>query len=103
MAPTPRSGFPLRGNERRIADALRLLGPATRADLGAATGLSRATISSGLSALLDAGLVVETGEAAPAGPAGGQPQGVVRLGPRAGLAVGIDIGRTHIRVAVADL
>src|SRR5262245_39406217 len=73
----------LRGNERRIADALRRLGPATRAEVGAATRLSRATVSAGLSALLDAGLVVETGAAVPAGPAGGRPPGLVRLAPAA--------------------
>ncbi len=99
----PRSALRLRGNQRQIADALRLLGPATRADLASATGLSRATVSGGLSALLEAGLVIETGEAAPAGPTGGRPPGVVRLGPQAGLAVGVDVGRTHLRVAVADL
>jgi predicted NBD/HSP70 family sugar kinase len=93
----------LRGPERRIAEALRHLGPATRAEVGAATRLSRATVSAGLSALLDAGLVVETGEAAPAGPAGGRPPGLVRLAPSAGLAVGVDVGRRHMRVAVADL
>jgi predicted NBD/HSP70 family sugar kinase len=93
----------LRGNERRIADALRRLGPATRAELGAITRLSRATVSAGLSALVEAGLVVETGEAVPVGPAGGRPPGLVRLAPAAGLAVGVDVGRTHLRVAVADL
>ena len=104
MAPvTPRNASRLRVNEQRLTDALRLLGPATRAELGAATRLSRATVSSGVSALLQAGLVMETGEAAPAGPAGGRPPSVVRLGPRAGLAVGVDVGRTHLRVAVADL
>ncbi len=93
----------LRGNERRIADALRRLGPATRAEVGAVTRLSRATVSAGLSALLEAGLVVETGAAVPVGPAGGRPPGLVRLTPVAGLAVGVDVGRTHLRVAVADL
>jgi predicted NBD/HSP70 family sugar kinase len=93
----------LRGHQLRIADALRLLGPATRADLASATGLSRATVSGGLTALLEARLVVETGDAAPAGPAGGRPPGRVRLGPEAGLAIGVDVGRTHLRVAVADV
>jgi predicted NBD/HSP70 family sugar kinase len=93
----------LRGSERRIADALRRLGPATRAEVAAATRQSRATVSAGLSALLESGLVVETGEAVPAGPTGGRPPGLVRLAPAAGLAVGVDVGRTHLRVAVADL
>src|SRR5215468_11431153 len=103
MFPGEPPALRLRGTERRIADALRRLGPATRADVGAATRLSRATVSAGLSALLEAGLAVETSGAAPVGPAGGRPPGLVRLAPAAGLAVGVDVGRTHLRVAVADL
>jgi predicted NBD/HSP70 family sugar kinase len=103
MFPAEPPALRLRGTERRIADALRRLGPATRADVGVATGLSRATVSAGLSALLEAGLVVETSGAAPVGPAGGRPPGLVRLSPAAGLAVGVDVGRTHLRVAIADL
>lgn len=93
----------LQGTPRRIVDVLWRGGPATRADVAAATGLSRASVSSALAGLIDSGLVVETGEAAPTRPSGGRPATVVRLGPRAGLAVGVDIGRRHIRVAVADL
>ncbi len=100
---TRRSALELGGNERRVADALRLLGSATRAEVGAATGLSRATVSAVLSALTESGMVVEAGAAVPSGPTGGRPAGVVRLGPGAGLAVGVDVGRTHLRVAVADL
>src|SRR5215475_2945313 len=88
MLPAEPPALRLRGTERRIADALCRLGPATRADVSAATQLSRATVSAGLSALLEAGLVVETSGAAPVGPAGGRPPGLVRLAPRAGLAVG---------------
>jgi predicted NBD/HSP70 family sugar kinase len=103
MFPAEPPALRLRGTERRIADTLRRLGPSTRADVGAATRLSRATVSAGLSALLEAGLVVETSGTAPARPGGGRPPGLVRLAPAAGLAVGVDVGRTHLRVAVADL
>ncbi len=98
-----RSALDLRGNARRIADTLRVAGPATRAEVGAATGLSRATVSAALAALADEGFIEETGEAAPVGPAGGRRPSVVRLSRRAGLAVGVDMGHTHLRVAVADL
>jgi predicted NBD/HSP70 family sugar kinase len=94
---------PARGAERRLVDALRVLGPATRAEVAAATGLSRATVSAALTALSDAGLVVETHAGMPVGPSGGRPAALVRLSPAAGLAVGVDVGRTHLRVAVADL
>jgi predicted NBD/HSP70 family sugar kinase len=103
MSPRSPANLPLRGATRRIVDALRLLGPATRAEVAATTRLSRATVSAALSALTDAGLVVETGAAQPVGPAGGRPAALVRLTPLAGLAVGVDVGRTHLRVALADL
>jgi predicted NBD/HSP70 family sugar kinase len=93
----------LGGNQRRLADALRAMGPSTRADLASATGLSRATVSTTLSDLADLGLVVEPGGTAPAGPAGGRPAAVVQLAPGAGVVAGVDVGRRHVNVAVADL
>jgi predicted NBD/HSP70 family sugar kinase len=103
MPPRSSASPPPRGAGRRIVDALRLLGPATRAEVANTTRLSRATVSAALSVLIDSGLVVEAGSAAPVGPGGGRPAALVRLAPAAGLAVGVDVGRTHLRVAVADL
>jgi predicted NBD/HSP70 family sugar kinase len=93
----------LGGNQRKLADALRALGPSTRADLAAATGLSRATVSTTLGDLAELGLVIEPGGTTPAGPSGGRPASVVQLSPSAGVAVGVDIGRRHLNVAVSDL
>jgi predicted NBD/HSP70 family sugar kinase len=92
----------LNGNARRVADALRAHGPRTRAELIVLTGLSRPTVSASLADLAAAGLVREE-SGPPAGPAGGRPAAVVRLARPAGVAVGVDIGRSHVRVAVADL
>lgn len=87
---------------RRVAAVLRARGPRTRAELIGLTGLSRPTISAALGDLTAAGLLSEeTGP--PTGPTGGRPASVFRLARGAGLAVGVDIGRRHIRVAVADL
>jgi predicted NBD/HSP70 family sugar kinase len=90
------------GPPRRLVEALRLAGPVTRAQLVEQTGLSRATVSGYVAELADRGLV------APADPSGqlstgGRPAQLVRLTRRAGLVVGVDVGRTHVRVAVADL
>jgi predicted NBD/HSP70 family sugar kinase len=84
---------------RRVAEVLRGRGPGTRAELISITGLSRPTVGSALSELDRAGLIAEE----PGASAGGRPAGVFRLTRKAGLAVGIDIGRRHLRVAVADL
>jgi predicted NBD/HSP70 family sugar kinase len=90
----------LGGNARRIAEILRAHGPRTRAELATLTGLSRPTVSAGLADLATADLV-EDGEVATG--LVGRPAAVVRLRRDAGLAVGVDVGRRHIRVAVADL
>jgi predicted NBD/HSP70 family sugar kinase len=92
----------LTGNARRVADALRTRGRNTRAELVAATGLSRPTVSATLAELARDGLVTEEVRPVP-GTVGGRPAAVVRLARRAGLSVGVDIGRTHVRIAVADL
>ncbi|GAA1717513.1 ROK family transcriptional regulator [Fodinicola feengrottensis] len=93
----------LTGNQARIAQTLRVLGPSTRAELINATGLSRATVSAVVGELTASGLVIEPGGTAPAGPSGGRPAAVVQLDRSAGLVVGVDVGRSHLRIAVADL
>lgn len=92
----------LPGNTRRVLGSLRRLGPTTRAELVAATGLSRATVSLALGRLTSEGLAAD-GVPASAGPTGGRRPALIRLTPRAGLAVGVDVGRRHVRIAVADL
>jgi predicted NBD/HSP70 family sugar kinase len=83
----------------RVADVLRRHGPSTRADLVAATRLSRPTVSGVVRELVDEGWA-EAGIATDG--ANGRPAALVRLARRAGLAVGVDIGRRHIRVVIFD-
>jgi predicted NBD/HSP70 family sugar kinase len=92
-------------NRRRIVDALRERGTASRAELARATGLSRSTVSSIVSDLMEAGLVSEQGDATGVahGDQGGRPPVPLSLNRSAGVAVGVDFGHTHLRVAVADL
>ena len=85
-----------------MVDALRDRGPLSRADIARHAALSRATVSSVLGELQDAGLVAEAnGVTAEAGQ--GRPASLLRLDPSAGAAVGVDIGKRHLRVTVADL
>jgi predicted NBD/HSP70 family sugar kinase len=112
----------LNGNARRVAEALRARGPSTRAQLARVTHLSRPTVSTTITELTGAGIAAELapGQDGQSGHSGAEavgsadgvsqerssasrPAGVVRLTRRAGLAVGVDVGRRHIRVAVADV
>jgi len=99
MAPTIRREFSDPVTD--VVGVLRAHGPLTRSDLGLITGLSRTTISNVLMELRRRNLVddavhienVQTG---------GRPAGRVALTRHAGLAVGVDLGRTHIAISVAD-
>jgi glucokinase-like ROK family protein len=92
-------------NRGRVIDALRDRGTASRAELARATGLSRSTVSSIVSDLIESGMLTEQSEATGVahGEAGGRPPVLLSLNPSAGLAVGVDFGHTHLRVAVSDL
>src|SRR4051795_11235860 len=91
-------------NRRRVLSALRVAGITSRAELARRTGLSRTTVSSLIADLVRDGLVAERadGSAAP-GAQGGRPPVLVSLDRRAGAAVGVDFGKSHVTVAVADL
>jgi glucokinase-like ROK family protein len=62
-------------------------------------------VSSIVSDLIEAGLLAEQAEATGVahGEAGGRPPVLLSLNPSAGLAVGVDFGHSHLRVAVSDL
>ena len=87
-------------NERLLLDRLRASGPASRAQLARETGLSKPTVSSALAALEESGLVREAGTHAPER---GRVAVLYAADPAAGHALGIDIGRGWLRIAVADL
>ncbi|MFH8769982.1 ROK family protein [Streptomyces sp. NPDC085866] len=87
-------------NERLLLDRLRHAGAASRAQLARETGLSKPTVSSALASLAAAGLVHEVGTHAPER---GRVAVLYAPDPAAGYALGVDIGRSWLRVALADL
>ncbi len=88
-------------NERLLLDRLRADGATSRAELARITGLSKPTVSTALGRLEIGGLVREIGKQAVAGR--GRSPVLYEADPRAGYALGVDVGRSWIRVAVADL
>src|SRR5262249_59797491 len=92
-------------SERTVADALFRLGPASKAEISVATGLSRPTVQGALEGLTGAklvDLVAADAQADRRPTASGRRPQVYRLTPAAGVAVGVEIGRRHIQVVVAD-
>ena len=94
----PGSQSALRGfNEQRVLATLRTHGTLTQAALARSTGLSTATISNIVKSLVSAGRV----STSPTTSSGRRALGVTVL-DEADVAVGIDFGRSHVRVALAQ-
>src|SRR6059036_429237 len=87
-------------NQGALLQRLRDHGPLSRAQLARDTGLSKPTVSMALAELEQAGLVRPIG---PAAPSRGRTAMLYEPDPSAGYVIGIDIGRSWIRVAAADL
>jgi len=88
-------------SRKSVLDVLQRLGPLTRGEIVAATSLSRATVSSVVTELQAKRIVVEDHSDGSNGR--GRKAALLTLDRSAGAAVGIDFGKRHVRVAVADL
>src|SRR3954452_13259736 len=87
-------------NERTLLDHLRHAGATSRAQLARDTGLSKPTVSQALANLERAGLVRAIGRVSPAR---GRSAVLYAPDPTAAYVLGVDIGRSWVRVAAADL
>jgi predicted NBD/HSP70 family sugar kinase len=87
-------------NQRLLLDQLFLGGPATRPQLAKDAGLSLPTVIAALADLEHADLVRPAGRTSTAH---GRPATRYWVNPSAGHAVGVDVGRDLLRLAVADL
>ncbi|MBD8608756.1 ROK family transcriptional regulator [Aeromicrobium sp. CFBP 8757] len=82
--------------------ALGQISPCSRAQLVERSGLSRATVGLVVSDLVAEGLVLETRERPESGGRGRAPA-VLRWSEDAGLVAGIDVGHSHVTVAIATV
>jgi predicted NBD/HSP70 family sugar kinase len=73
--------------------------PCSRQDLGAATGLSAASVSNVIRELISDGIVTEAGSA---DSDGGRPRVLLRMNPGYGYVIGVDVGETRVRVEMFD-
>ncbi|MET4095459.1 ROK family transcriptional regulator [Arthrobacter sp. UYCu712] len=91
------------GSLSRAGDLFQLLrdGKArTRAELALTTGLARSTVASRIDALMLSGLVGPAGEASSSG---GRPPSRFAFNPAARSVLAVDVGATHVIIAVTDL
>src|ERR1700676_1682802 len=89
-------------NTARCLRMLRRGATLSRAELARELGLSRATIGSAISELIEAGLVIETTER-PEGGRLGRPVSGVCLNPKGAYSIGIDISSVSLTGVLVDL
>ncbi|OKH99185.1 ROK family protein [Streptomyces sp. CB02923] len=90
-----------RRNLARVLGTVAAAGPMSRAGIAARVGLTRAAVSSLVDALLRAGLLVETGPAAPSGR--GRPGSELSVSDTGPAGIGAEIGVGHLAVCAVDL
>ncbi|WP_426998097.1 ROK family transcriptional regulator [Pseudarthrobacter sp. N5] len=101
--PTEQAGLDAAGSLSRAGDLFQLLrdGKArTRAELALTTGLARSTVAARIDALILSGLVGPAGEA---NSSGGRPPSRFAFNPAARAVLAVDVGATHVIIAVTDL
>lgn len=84
----------------QLLELVRAADGITRSDLVEMTGLARSTVTQRIDSLIDAGFVVEAGEARSTG---GRPPTILRFNSESGVVLVADLGATHARFAVTSL
>ncbi|MGG6309486.1 ROK family protein [Paenibacillus macerans] len=87
-------------NKTIVLDTIRQRQPLSRADISAAIGLNKATVSSLVAELIDSRLVTESG---PGESSGGRKPTLLLFNRSAGYAIGIDIRVNDLLAVLVDL
>jgi len=74
--------------------------PRTRSELASLTGLARSTVAARVDSLVKLGLVSSVGDAISTG---GRPSSQFALNAAGRVVLGVDVGASHARIALADL
>ena len=92
-------------NLRLMLQSVRVMQPTYRSAVARHTGLSRATVTVGVNALLERNVLEEIDDAAPAPrrASGGRPPRLLRVNARAKQVLAIDIEPDCLRVALTDM
>lgn len=89
-----------RTNRAAVLRRLYFEGPLSRQELGPLTALSSGSVSNVVADLLADGLLEEAGSVESDG---GRPRTLLRVAPRSGYLIGVDVGETGVRVELFDL
>lgn len=105
QAATGRDGHPVPdgGSAARVLQALRISGPASRAELARMLSISRTRVGQVIGELARMNLVAETAAPPPPESRLGRPGKAVRLRAGLGFVVGVNITHAHVRCLATDL
>lgn len=87
-------------NRKLILDYLRKNGPKSRADIKRKIGLSFPTVSANVKALIESNQILEKGVS---GNNIGRKGTLLKFNSKLGYVLGIDLGRSHIRMIICDI
>jgi len=87
----------------RVLGTLSRWGPLSQAELARRAALAPSTVSGLVADLAGEGVLVELADRSSPGARGGRPATLLTLHRDAGVVLGIDFGKAHVRVALADL
>lgn len=86
-------------NKHAAVDLIRFASGISRADLADQMGLTRAAVSLIVADLMESGVILEAeSRSAP----NGRPPVVLEINPKRGLVAAVDMGATHVNLAVSD-
>jgi glucokinase-like ROK family protein len=87
-------------NKHALVDIIRFAGRGVaRTDIAQELGLTRASVTIIINSLIESGIILETESRSTRS---GRPPVVLDINPKSGLAAAIDMGATHLSVAVGD-
>jgi glucokinase-like ROK family protein len=87
-------------NKHALVDLIRFAGKGVaRTDIAQELGLTRASVTIIINDLIESGIILETESRSTRS---GRPPVVLDINPKSGLAAAIDMGATHLSVAIGD-
>ncbi|HEX5809701.1 MAG TPA: ROK family transcriptional regulator [Anaerolineales bacterium] len=87
-------------NKHALVDLIRFAGRGVaRTDIAQELGLTRASVTILINDLIESGIILETESRSTRS---GRPPVVLDINPKSGLAAAIDMGATHVSVAIGD-
>lgn len=89
-------------NERKILNLIRDFGPISRNELSKRSKISKVAVSEIVNRLDEAGFILEIGKGKSTKRGGKRPI-LLKLNPRAGFVIGIEIKQSYSRIAIADV